>query len=412
WTTLADAPNKRDHASGVVVGDKLYVAGGRMTDLPNAWDKPVLPVDIYDFETGEWSGGTSMPTARAGAANTAIGNEIIVAGGEITGTDSAVSRVEAYNTVTNTWRQLADMKTGRHGVSAAVLGDRFHVTAGSTIRGGENTSIHESFLLTGTEVVDTDDDGLSDEEEVQNYGTDPSSADTDEDGLEDGREIELSTDPLVADTDNDGLFDGEEVDKSDTNPLSSDTDEDGLADGEEVNRYGTDPLNSDSDGDGLSDGEEVDGYGTDPLNGDSDEDGLSDSDEIDAGSDPLVAIDTDTGRTLGTDAEGSSNTDTEGSTNTDSGENTDVGKSTGDGGGSATDIGQSEGEGSEFAHSSSENGSLFSGAFSCSFIFLILALGIVRLRLCDTLPCLCIKAAGKRPIRLVYVYKIDVFVPC
>ena len=182
WMTLADAPNKRDHASGVVVGDKLYVAGGRMTDLPNAWDKPVLPVDIYDFETGEWSGGTSMPTARAGAANTAIGNEIIVAGGEITGTDSAVSRVEAYNTVTNTWRQLADMKTGRHGVSAAVLGDRFHVTAGSTIRGGENTSIHESFLLTGTKVVDTDDDGLSDEDEVQNYGTDPGSADTDEDG--------------------------------------------------------------------------------------------------------------------------------------------------------------------------------------------------------------------------------------
>ena len=251
WTTLPDAPNARDHAYGVVIAGRLYVAGGRTSDLPVASDKPVLPVDIYDFATGQWSTGQNIPTARAGAANAAIDDEIIVAGGEINTSASALARVEAYNTVTNTWRQLADMEKGIHAASSAVLGDRFHITAGSGIRGGENTSNHESLLITSAETIDSDDDGLTDNDEVQTYGTDPANADTDEDGLEDGQEIELNTDPLIADSDEDGLLDGEEVDNYGTDPLTADTDEDGLPDGDEVNDYGTDPLNSDTDGDGT-----------------------------------------------------------------------------------------------------------------------------------------------------------------
>jgi len=65
--------------------------------------------------------------------------------------------------------------------------------------------------------------------------------DTDKDGLDDVRERELGTNPLNSDTDNDGLSDGDEVLIWKTNPLNPDTDGDGYLDGEEV-RNGYNPL--------------------------------------------------------------------------------------------------------------------------------------------------------------------------
>ena len=58
------------------------------------------------------------------------------------------------------------------------------------------------------------------------------------------------------DTDQDGLTDEEEA-KLGTNPNNPDTDGDGLTDREEVKVYGTDPLKADTDGDGYPDGVEV-----------------------------------------------------------------------------------------------------------------------------------------------------------
>jgi outer membrane protein OmpA-like peptidoglycan-associated protein len=72
------------------------------------------------------------------------------------------------------------------------------------------------------------------------------------------------TDPLDMDSDSDGLSDGDEVNEYYTDALNSDTDSDGLSDGEEVNEYGTEPLNPDTDGEGFADGQEIE-MGTDPL---------------------------------------------------------------------------------------------------------------------------------------------------
>ncbi len=59
--------------------------------------------------------------------------------------------------------------------------------------------------------VDTDLDGLSDDDELNIHNTDPLNPDTDGDGLNDGREIELGTMVLGADSDGDGFTDGFEV---------------------------------------------------------------------------------------------------------------------------------------------------------------------------------------------------------
>lgn len=115
--------------------------------------------------------------------------------------------------------------------------------------------------------VDKDTDGVSDEMEEW-IGSDPHSDDTDNDGLTDLEELKLTgTDPVIPDTDGNGVSDADE-----------DFDGDGISNLEEV-RNGTDPLKADTDGDGLSDREETEKYGTDPVSSDTDGDGLSDGDE-------------------------------------------------------------------------------------------------------------------------------------
>ncbi len=102
---------------------------------------------------------------------------------------------------------------------------------------------------------DSDGDYLSDSEEILRYNTSPNNPDTDHDGLNDGSEVMVfRTDPLVADSDHDGLNDGEEIRQYRTNPLREDTDKDLLTDGVEVTRTLSDPRNPDSDGDGVIDG--------------------------------------------------------------------------------------------------------------------------------------------------------------
>lgn len=93
------------------------------------------------------------------------------------------------------------------------------------------------------------------------------------------------------DSDNDGITDEDEINIYGTNPHRRDSDFDGLSDFEEINTYSTDPNNADSDGDGLDDGDEVNQHNTDPNNADSDGDGFSDGAEINAGSDPNDASD-------------------------------------------------------------------------------------------------------------------------
>ena len=65
---------------------------------------------------------------------------------------------------------------------------------------------------------DSDEDGISDDEEVLVSGTDPNNADSDGDGLLDGVEVTNHMNPLNPDMDQDGVSDGQEVDQG-TDPF-------------------------------------------------------------------------------------------------------------------------------------------------------------------------------------------------
>ncbi len=82
-------------------------------------------------------------------------------------------------------------------------------------------------------------------------------ADDDGDGLSNSFEATLQTFPDLADTDEDGLTDSQEIRIWNTDPLNRDTDNDTLSDGDEVNIYGTSPTLEDTDGDGIIDSQDL-----------------------------------------------------------------------------------------------------------------------------------------------------------
>jgi hypothetical protein len=133
------------------------------------------------------------------------------------------------------------------------------------------TIISICFNFSIAEAVDTDNDGWPDQYE-EKLGADPKDSKNTPDPLDDNdlyglvneKERDWGTDPTDPDTDNDNLSDSQEIIWKISDPLDSDTDNDGLNDFNEVLK-GTNPLVPDSDRDGWLDKAEIDAA-SDPNN--------------------------------------------------------------------------------------------------------------------------------------------------
>lgn len=173
----------------------------------------------------------------------------------------------------------------------------YHVTA--TNPGGESASLVDHFhVITDG---DSDEDGLSDLDELFSYLSSPFNEDTDGDLISDGDETSgilnvhygyQPTDPTDPDSDGDNFCSDSDEINCDlyygyycTDPVDWDTDNDRHCDGCENNPLAPDAgpfdQNTDSDGDGLTDKEENYPYKTFPVDMDSDSDGIDDGDERD-----------------------------------------------------------------------------------------------------------------------------------
>jgi hypothetical protein len=145
WSRLPDMPRPRDHFHAAVVGDKLYVIGGRDSELGKEYSE----TDAYEFATGRWTTGLApIPTKRGGFAAAVLGDEILVVGGE--DANGAHREVEAYDVERDSWRTLDPMPTARHGIQAVVCGGAVYVAAGGRTQGGEHPSdVQEAYFPAG-----------------------------------------------------------------------------------------------------------------------------------------------------------------------------------------------------------------------------------------------------------------------
>lgn len=141
WEKLSDSPRPRDHFQATVVGDKLYVAGGRRSSgvIKQVFELTVPEVDVYDFKTQKWAtlaSDNNIPTQRAGCTAITFGERVVVIGGESTSQPNAHNQCEAFNTKTQKWETLAPLKTGRHGTQAVIINRQIFIAAGCANRGG------------------------------------------------------------------------------------------------------------------------------------------------------------------------------------------------------------------------------------------------------------------------------------
>ncbi|MDX1637959.1 MAG: kelch repeat-containing protein [Balneolaceae bacterium] len=152
WSVLPDAPRFRDHFQAVVIDGKLYAAGGRRTSQAtgNTFHLTIPEVDVYDFSTGRWNPlppSGDLPTERAGTTSLAVGDHLIVIGGESGAQQPAHAEVEAYHTGTGQWRTLPMLNIGRHGTQAILHNGSIYIAAGSKVRGADEINSLEVYSI-------------------------------------------------------------------------------------------------------------------------------------------------------------------------------------------------------------------------------------------------------------------------
>ncbi|PID60220.1 MAG: hypothetical protein CSB44_10805 [Gammaproteobacteria bacterium] len=146
WRRLPNAPHARDHVQVAVVDGQLIVAGGRRSTQPRVFANTVAAVDIYDFASGTWRQGRSLPNPRAGAMTVVVGGEVLIIGGESMAQGSAHRDVHGFDVSRNRWRRLKPLLEGRHSGGAAVLDGQVHVATGNRTRGGGAESASHEVL--------------------------------------------------------------------------------------------------------------------------------------------------------------------------------------------------------------------------------------------------------------------------
>lgn len=132
-----DLPEGRDHAGTAVVGDKMYVLGGRDNGQENPKDT-VFVLDLCDVEAGWKTREGKMPTPRGGLASGVVGKKVYTFGGEGNkAVESGVfDQVEAYDTVKDSWESVGTMKIPRHGTYAVGVRGKVYIPGGGIVQSG------------------------------------------------------------------------------------------------------------------------------------------------------------------------------------------------------------------------------------------------------------------------------------
>lgn len=116
----------RDGIGDAIVGDKIYVIGGR-EDSPATHG--VNYTEIYNITSDIYSTGADMPAALADTTCISYNTDIYCFGGYV---DSSIpsNLSYKYNTITDSWSSIPSMPTTRWGQAAVLIGNKVYIAGG------------------------------------------------------------------------------------------------------------------------------------------------------------------------------------------------------------------------------------------------------------------------------------------
>lgn len=128
WQEKTAKPTPVRDAEAALLGEKIYVPGGRGVD-----GKTTALLEVYDPRSDQWEQAEPMPIALSGYALASFEGQLYVFGGW-DGADYS-DRVFVYDAGEDAWQERQPMQTPRAYGSAAVLGAKIMLAGGVNQRG-------------------------------------------------------------------------------------------------------------------------------------------------------------------------------------------------------------------------------------------------------------------------------------
>lgn len=158
WSTIATLPREINHAASATDGTKFYIFTGR--DGGNQESNGFNTVQIYDPATNTWESSDDLgsplapvPEARGGMGRAVyLNGEFYVIGGETKDSPAAdannvYDRVDIYNPATNTWRIGTPMPTARHGIYPVEHAGVIYIAGGGIKAGISSSNLLEAYYV-------------------------------------------------------------------------------------------------------------------------------------------------------------------------------------------------------------------------------------------------------------------------
>jgi len=137
WEALSDKPTPVADVKGVLVGEKIYVPGGRLAN-----GQPTDILEVYDPRRDTWEQKASLPIKVSGYALADFEGQIYLFGGW--DGEKVLDTALRYDAQDDQWGEVTPMLTARAYAGAAEAGGKIYVIGGWD--GEKALDVNESYL--------------------------------------------------------------------------------------------------------------------------------------------------------------------------------------------------------------------------------------------------------------------------